>query len=164
MAAIYAQPTPDENLVSGWTVQGNINPGGETGYAQAGVTGTTTNVGQAGAGFPLPAGAMNANPNENSAAYSESVLENGSYSVTPTTQIGQTLAVTVGVSPATVANPFGTSAVLAITGGTETSITMTPKGGTAATTIANGAIVPPGASVIITYSAAPTSVAFVSTH
>lgn len=171
MTAIYAQPTPDENLVSGWNVQGNVNPGGETGYAQAGVTGNVANVGQASAGFPLPAGAMNANPSENSGAYSESVLENGSYSVTPTTQIGQTVSWTGAAIPATTvakAQPFGVNAVMTVTGGTVTAISYTPFGSTTAVEVEAGettsVIIPAGASVELTYSVVPTSVAFVATR
>lgn len=165
---IYAQPTPDENLVAGWNVQGNVNPGGETGYAQAAITGTATNVGQASAGFPQPAGAMNANPSENSVAYSESVLQNGSYSVSPTTQIGQTVSWTGAAIPATTVakvQPFATSALLTVTGGTVTDVKYTPLGSATAVDLGATAVnasIPAGATVTLTYSVVPTSVAFIS--
>jgi hypothetical protein len=171
-APIFAQPTKDENLTPGWNVQNGLGEAtaGQTGYAQPAVTGNVTSVGQAGAGYPLPAGAMNANPSENSASYSESILTNGSYTSSATTQLGQTVTWTGAAIPATTvakAQPFGVNAVMTVAGGTVTAISYTPFGSTTVVEVEAGettsVLIPAGASVAITYSVAPTSVTFVST-
>lgn len=171
MTVIFGQPTPDENLKPGWNVQGTTSATGPDapGYAQAGVTGNVSNVGQASAGYPNPPGALNANPSENSASYSQSILTNGSYSVASATgvnptQIGQT--VTLASVPATATafgNPFGISAVLTLTGGTGVTAAYTVNG-SSSVAVVSGGIVPGGAQVTLTYAAGdgPTAVAFTS--
>jgi hypothetical protein len=119
--AQFAQPTPDENLVAGWTVQGNT---GSPGYAQAAALPVTTVVGQAGAGLPNPPGAGNIG-SENSGSYASSILTNGSYAITPTTSVSQT-ATTPVPTTAGVQQPFGVNVMASVTGASVTSIAVAP--------------------------------------
>lgn len=131
--AQFAQPTPDENLVPGWNVQANT---GSPGFAQSGVVPVTANVGQAGAGLPNPPGASNIG-SQNSSAYSESVLTNGSYAVTPTTTLSQVATLPVPTTTG-VQQPFGVNTQAAVTGASVTSIAVAPftTGTPAYTTVA----------------------------
>lgn len=175
--AQFAQQTPDENLVQGWTVQGNIITGGVTGYAQAAPVPVTTNVGQAGAGLPNPPLAENIG-SENSGAYGASVLNNGSYSVTPNTST-TAAPVTTPVPGLTAAQqPFGVNATAyivipsTVTGvyvapfsttapsGTGSPWVLVSAGGVAETVTAT---VPP-AGWIKTTGVAATSVSYVPTN
>jgi hypothetical protein len=162
--AIFAQPSPDENLVPGWNNQGDTSPG----YAEAAATSSVTVVGQAGAGYPNPPGAIDVGA-ENSGSYGESILENGSYSVSPTTNLSQTLTTPVP-STAGVQNPFGTAAIAQITSGSATTAQVAPfTTGTvtygSAQTVADGVtaiLVPPGG--YIKTAAAVTSVIWLPTN
>lgn len=104
----FAQPTPDENLVPGWNVQGFA----PAGFSQAGVTPQIAVAGQSSAGFPNPPGAGNVG-SENSAAYTTQILQNGSYSLTPNTTLGQS-ATTPVPSTAGVAQPYGVNTTATI--------------------------------------------------
>lgn len=78
MAAVFGQPTPDENLVPGWNSQSSP---AAPGYAQAGVAPATTTVStasQASAGYPSPVGAENVG-GENSGSQTVSILTNPGY-------------------------------------------------------------------------------------
>lgn len=166
MAAIFAQPTKDENLVPGWNAQGSA----PLGYGQAGNTGTTINTGQAGAGFPNPPQALDVG-GENSAAYTESILTNPGYA-DATGPGGRTLPANIGGSsvsapnvPATgVVAPNPTSlvatVVIAAGGATITAVKVGIAGQTyaqaaAAGTAAGTYIVPPGGVIGIAFTSGP---------
>lgn len=176
MPAIFGQPTPDENLVPGWSVQGNINSGGETGYAQAGVVPATANVStalQATAGVPSPAGAENASNASNAGSQSVSILTNPGYAGTGT-PLGPITAPTIPASGTAVQNPSGLAALVTVTGGTLGGIATAPLVSGAAgtyTTISPGEtsaevqVTVPGAGFIkLTYSVVPTSWTWVTTN
>lgn len=121
--AQFAQPTPDENLVQGWTVQGNT---GSPGYAQAAALPVTTVVGQAGAGLPNPPGAENIG-SENSGSYASSVLTNGSYAVTPSTSLTQTTTTSTSTTGTNgIQNPYGVNALATVEGASVTNILTAP--------------------------------------
>lgn len=155
--ATFAQPTPDENLVPGWDVQANTN----LGFAQAAVIGGyEATQGQVSAGGNSMAGGV--------APYQTDVLVNGSYSVTPTTALGQSVVWTTQIPASTVfkAQPFGTNASMTIAGGTLTSVNYTAFGSTTSVQLGTAAgtyNIPAGASVAVTYSVVPTSITFTST-
>lgn len=128
--APFAQPTPDENLINGWNVQGNFTaaatvgiPG--AGFAQAALTPAVTVQGQTSAGFPNPPGAGNVG-SENSAAYTSQILVNGSYSASPTTSLSQTATAPLPVTANGVQQPYGVNTTAAITGASITSIKTAP--------------------------------------
>lgn len=154
----------DENLVTGWTVQGGGQgqaaatgvPG--AGYAQAAnVAATTalTTTGQAGAGVPNPPLAFDVS-GENSAAYAESILTNPGYAdVSP-------VLVTPGALPAGLVpfpasgtaftNPTALSAAVVITGGTVSQVTVNGVNVGAG----DGMFTVPGAGTIrLTYTGTP---------
>jgi hypothetical protein len=127
--AQFAQQTPDENLSPGWTVQGTGSAQATTGipgegYAVSGVVPAATNVGQTSAGFPNPPGAGNID-SENSGSYTSQILVNGSYSVSPTTNLSTTatlpLPTTTGVQ-----QPYGVNTSAAVTGAAVTSVAVAP--------------------------------------
>lgn len=126
--AIFAQPTQDENLVPGWNVQGNINPGGETGYAQAAAVPASpangVSTGQAGAGLPNPPQAFDIN-NENSAAYGESILTNPGYA-DGNTSLASSVIAPIPSTATAVQNPFGMNATVALTVTGVTSVQVAP--------------------------------------
>jgi hypothetical protein len=171
--AVFAQPSKDENLTPGWNVQGGSNgngkPGtGAPGYAMPGVTGSVSTSSQSGAGLPSPPQAEDVGMD--TALNDTSILENESYSVSPTTQIGQSITWTGAAIPASgtpLAQPFGMSAVMTVAGGTVTALSYTPFGSATAVEMeagsATGVVIPGGALVTLTYSAAPTGVTFVTT-
>lgn len=173
--AVFAQPTPDENLVAGWNNQGNFTgastlgiPG--AGFAQSGAVPTVTNVGQASAGTPQPPGAENIG-SENAGSQTVSVLTNGSYSVTPNTSMTTTATLPVPTT-AGVQQPFGVSANASVIGAAVTSIAVAPftTGTPAYTTVATftasanavTVTVPPG-GFIKTGGASATSVTYTPT-
>lgn len=167
--AQFAQPTPDENLVPGWNVQGNTTAG----YAQSAPIPYVTNVGQATAGLPNPPGAANVG-GENSGAYGVSALQNGSYSATPTTGLTQT-ATTPVPSTAGVQNPYGvntTATIVIPTGVTAISVAPFTTGTPAYTAVWSGTSaagqivvvsIPPAGWVKMT-GAAATSVTYTPTN
>ena len=130
--AQFAAPTPDENLVPGWQVQGNA----PLGFAQSGVIPAVTTAGQANAGLPYPPGAENVGA-ENSGSQSVSVLTNGSYSVGPNTSLANSatlpLPTTTGVQ-----QPYGVNTQAAVTGASMTGLMVAPftTGTPAYTTVA----------------------------
>jgi len=119
--APFAQPTPDENLVQGWNVQGNFAatstgvPG--AGFAQPAAIGPVANVGQASAGGNSQAGGV--------APFETNVLVNGSYSVSPTTSLLQSAAAPIPTT-AGVQQPYGVNTLAAVTGASVTSIAVAP--------------------------------------
>lgn len=117
----FAQPTPDENLVPGWNVQGFA----PAGFAQAGVTPQIAVAGQLQSGLPNPPGASNVG-SENSAAYTTPILENGSYAVTPNTGLGQSATAPLPVTANGVQQPYGVNTTAAITGAAITSVKTAP--------------------------------------
>jgi hypothetical protein len=185
MTAIFAQTTPDENLKPGWNVQGT-GVGQSTsgipgeGYAEPGVIppGSTLSAQlQPTAGVPFPPGALNNSfiGGENSGSYFQSILTDPGYA-DGSTILGQSVAWTTanGLIPATTVakvQPFGTNALMTVTGGTVTAIDVTPFGAASGTTLVLeggqtlSVSIPPAASVALTYATgdAPTSVTFVST-
>lgn len=176
MTAVFGQPTPDENLVPGWSVQGNINSGGETGYAQFGVVPAITTVStalQANAGYPSPAGAENASNAENSGSQGVSILTNPGYAGTGT-PLGPITSPTIPASGTAVQNPSGLASLVTITAGTVSAVATAPLvNGVAGTytTISPGEtatevqITVPGAGFIkLTYSVVPTSWTWVTTN
>ena len=176
--ATFAQPTPDENLVQGWNVQGNFTnsstigvPG--QGFSQAGVAppnGVLSAAAIAGAGTPQPPGALNIG-SENAGSQNVSILTNPGYQ-----EVGNLLgAITAPAIPAsTVAaqNPSGLAAVVTITGGTVTVISTAPYASSAAaatftqvgTTTPATVTVPAAGFIKMTYSVVPTSWSWVTTN
>lgn len=175
MPTIFAQPTPDENLIPGWSVQGggvgqstSGIPG--SGYSQAGNSTLTYGPGQLLAGFPQPPGALNVGA-ENSGSQNVSILTNmgfasatGAANRTLPSNIGGTVVNAPAVPATTVlaTNPTSLAASVVITGGTLTVVKTGPQGtasyaaATQVGTTAGTYIVPPGGVIGITYSAAPT--------
>lgn len=179
--AQFAVAPQDENLTSGWNVQGNA-PGGGTnygqttigapgsGYGQAANTTLSYGPGQVSAGLPQPPGALNVG-SQNSGSQTLSVLLNAGYA-DATGAANRTLPANIGGStvnppavPATTVlatNPTSLAAQVVITGGTLTVVkvgvqgTATYAAATQVGTTAGTYIVPPGGVIGITYSAAPT--------
>lgn len=119
----FAQPTPDENLVQGWNVQGNFTaaatvgaPG--AGFAQAALTPVVAVQGQTSAGSNTMAGGV--------APFETNVLVNGSYSVTPNTSLTQTATAPLPVTANGVQQPYGVNTTAAVTGAAITSIKTAP--------------------------------------
>jgi hypothetical protein len=171
--AIFAQPTPDMNLVPGWDVQGNGSAGeagpDAPGYGQAGNTGTVYGPGQTGAGFPNPPGAENVG-GENSGSYSTSILANPGYA-DATGPGGRTLPANIGgatvnapavpASGVVAANPTNLVATVVVASGTLTVVKVGSANQTYAQATQVGTAdgtytVPPGGVIGITYSVAPT--------
>lgn len=145
MSAIFAQPSKDENLTPGWNVQGDISAtDGETGYAEPGVTATVVNEGQADAGYPNPPLAMDIDA-EASGSYGESVITNGSYSVSLTGASTPAAPTQTGVTLTVNSTNFPAGSVLSGVGGTLLT-------GTIAATL-------PGSTTSITYDASTAPVA-----
>lgn len=157
--AIFAQPTPDLNLVPGWDVQGTGaagNPGPDApGYGQAGNIGSVTVNAQAGAGTPQP-------PNTgtgSAASNAESVLTNGSYTVsqanapsgTNPTAVGATITLTSAAAGSVISG-------LSLVNTNETSGVSYVVGTNPAVTVAEGGVIPAGAKVT-----APSGTVFVTT-
>lgn len=151
--AVFAQPTKDENLTPGWNVQ-NASTNGQTGYAQPGVHGAETGIGQAGAGFPSPAGSVNTSTGQNSASYAESILTNPGYS-----SAGSSLSASATAPVPTTAGvqqPFGTAAIATVVlPETATSLEVAPfnSGGVADATFTEvwvQAATPAAANVTVT--------------
>lgn len=176
--APFAQPTPDENLVQGWNVQGNFTaaatvgvPG--AGFTQPAVVPATTNVGQTSAGFPNPPGAGNVG-SENSASYTSQILVNGSYSISPVPSLSAGItAPAIPASTVAAQSPSGLNSTVTVTGGTTTVISVAPwsSGGAAAATFTQVGTttpatfsVPPAGYVKITYSVVPTSWSWTPTN
>lgn len=156
--ATFAQQPQDENLVSGWNVQGNNfststfgQPGG--GYAEAGVIGAVTTASQPNAGFPYPPGAANVGA-ENSGSYTTSVLENESYSVsqvaaatgTNPTAVGAAITVPTGGYTAKVLSGLS----LVVTNLDSGTVSYTVNGSATVDVAAAGDIIPAGAAVTST--------------
>jgi hypothetical protein len=119
--AQFAIPTPDENLVPGWNVQGNfasVSTVGEPGQGYASPaavpapTAAYNTQSQANAGYPNPPGAFNIG-SENSGSYTSSILTNPGYA-DGSTQLTQA-PVTLAITTAGVQNPFGMSAQVTAT-------------------------------------------------
>lgn len=127
----FAIPTPDENLVQGWNVQGtgpaqSVSGAPGAGYAQAGaVPASVAVVGQALSGFPNPPGAENVGA-ENSGASTNPILSNGSYAVTPMPLLNQTATAPLPVTANGVQQPYGMNAQATITGAAITSVKVAP--------------------------------------
>lgn len=172
MPAIFAQPTPDVNLVPGWDVQGNGNagtPGPDApGYGQAGNTGTVYGPGQVLSGVPYPQGAENIG--SEAATISTPILANPGYA-DATGPGGRTLPANIGGStvsvpavPATgvvAVNPTNLVATVVVAAGTLTVVKVGTTGQTFAQAAQVGTAdgtytVPPGGVIGITYSVAPT--------
>lgn len=141
MAAIFAQPTQDENLVPGWNVQDNIVADGDTGYAQKGVTGDVTTNSQPNAGGD--------SMNGSTGPYVTDVLQNASYSVSQVDAPAGTNPTAVGAVITTTAALDGVVlsglSLLAQDLGSDT-VTYTVAGQTA-TPVTAGAIIPAGAAI-----------------
>lgn len=161
--AVFAQPTPDENLVPGWGVQADAPLGYGT---TAGNSTTAYGPGQASAGYPNPPGAIDIGA-EASGSYSSSVLVNPGYA--DGTGHAQTLLGTgnlpdvpsVPSSAVVATNPTTLVALVTITGGTLTIVKTGTVGQTYAQatqvgTTAGTYAVPPGGVIGVTYSVAPT--------
>lgn len=164
--AIFAQPTPDENLVPGWNVQGGASGSSFSGpdapgYAQAGVTGDIATTSQVGAGAPSPYGAefvgtegQNTPSGYNSYTNPGGLLANASYSVSqvmaPTgtnpTQVGAVITTTAALTGVVVS---GLSLMVQALGTGTTTYTV---GGLAGGTVAVGTIIPAGAKITTTAS------------
>ncbi len=138
--ATFAQQPQDDNLVTGWNVQGNFTGNGATGFGTPGpgfaqpavapISGTYTSALQGGAGFPNPPKAEDIG-SENDGAYNVSILTNPGYADGNTIMTG-TLA---APSPTTtgVQNPYGMNATLTIVyGATGTTAQVAPYAASAA--------------------------------
>lgn len=156
--AIFAQPTPDENLKPGWNVQGTTSATGPDapGYAQAGITGAVTTASQSSSGLPYPPNAEYTSPSEipaNGGSYALPVLENASYSTslanapagTNPTAVGAVITLASAVT-ATVLSGLA----LVIQTGTEVDYSL---GGEAVADLGAGAVIPAGAAVTTTAAA-----------
>lgn len=115
--AQFAIPTPDENLVPGWNVQGNFTsvatvgaPG--QGYSSPAAVAVPTAAyntqSQATAGFPNPPGAGNIGA-ENAGSQTVSILTNPGYADGNTSLSGAPLT-SPNVTTAGVQNPYGMNA------------------------------------------------------
>lgn len=135
--ATYAQQPQDENLVSGWNVQGNYSstlqetfgiPG--SGYAEPGAAGVPTvtegnnTQNLPGSGYPYPPGAMDVGAEE-SGSYGVPILQNPGYA-DGSTLIGAEAALPVPTTTG-VQQPFGVSTMAAIVvPDTVTAISVAP--------------------------------------
>lgn len=131
--ATFAQPTQDENLLVGWTVQGTGPTQSTTGipgqgYASGAAvpanSAALSAASQAGAGFPNPPGAINIGA-ENSGAYGVSILTNPGYSDGSTSLAGAPLTAPLP-STTGVQQPYGMNATAVITGAAITSVYVSP--------------------------------------
>lgn len=133
--AIFAQPTPDENLSPGWNVQGTgagqVSDGAAgipgSGYAESAAIPASPNLSaasQPNAGVPNPPGAINVG-GENSGAYGVSVLTNPGYA-DGSTSLSASVAAPIPTTTAAVQNPFGLNASVALTVGTACSVQVAP--------------------------------------
>jgi hypothetical protein len=113
----FAIPTPDENLVPGWNVQGNFASSATVGVPGQGYaspaavpapTAAYNTQSQANAGFPNPPGAFNIGA-ENSGAYTASILTNPGYADGNTIIAGTGLTAP-NVTTTGVQSPYGLSA------------------------------------------------------
>lgn len=168
--AQFAIPTTDENLTTGWNVQGNFTGASSLGFPGPGygITGVIPPASlfsnQPNAGFPQPPGAGNIG-NENSAAYSQSILTNPGYAPGQNTILGTIPAPTVPATTVAAANPSGLAALVTLAGGTVTAVATAPynqagPGSATFTTVATASpatvTVPPGGYIKLTYSVTPT--------
>lgn len=158
--AQFAIPTPDENLVSGWQVQGNA----PAGFAQTGVVPAVTIAGQSLAGGNAQAGGV--------APYQTDVLVNGSYSLTPNTSMLNSATTPVPTTSG-VQQPYGVVSQAAVTGASVTGIqvapftTGTPSYTTVATFTASAnavTVAVPPAGFIKTVGASATAVVYTPTN
>lgn len=177
--AQFAQPTSDENLIPGWSVQGGGVGQSTSGIPGAGYGSTPANVttslaagagGQLGSGVPQPQGALNIGA-EASGSQTVAILTNNGYSnatgaanrVLPATIGGVALTaptMTTGVAatnPSTALAALVSNSIPADVTGTLTiknnaGVTVQTLTG-AALTAANGVYtVPPGGTITATFS------------
>ena len=146
----------DPTQQPGWTAQGATSPG----YAQAGVGGLPPTA------APVQADSGTAYPpsNNTSSSNDEPLLSNGGYSQSGAIP-GTVFDVTpIPASGTAFASPFPGLATLTVTGGTVSEISVAASGSTTYVNVEAGdsgpVTVPSGGSVKVTYSAAPTSIAF----
>jgi hypothetical protein len=165
---------PDPNLVPGWTVQGGgqvpvLNPSTgivsselgvpSPGYAQAGLPVAAAELITTGNGMP---GVAYPPSNNTSAGNTDQILTNPGYAdVNPSLLVslaesGTALASSIVPVPASgtaFTNPVGRACTVAIAGGTVTAVEV---GSSQVGTGDGNYVVPAGAQVTLTYSAAPT--------
>lgn len=154
--ALFAQPTQDENLVLGWNSQEQSLGYGST---EAAVT-AAYGPGQPGAGTPQPPGAFNANPSENSASYTQSILSNPGYADGTGHAQTTVTAPAVPASGSVAANPTNLTASVTITGGDTSAVVTGGPGATYAQAAQAGTgdgtyAVPPQGVIGLTYTTAP---------
>jgi len=136
----------DPQQIPGYTVQGSApNP-----YSQAGITASTAALTGAGNGSPGVPNPIPGNVTD--------ILANSVYGDVPPSLVSHGTALAASLVPVpgsgtAFTNPVGLACTVVITGGTVTAVKV---GSVQAGTGDGTYIVPPGASIALTYSAAPT--------
>jgi hypothetical protein len=134
--AIFAQPTPDENLSSGWNVQGTgagqVSDGAAgipgSGYAESAAIPASPNLSaalQPNSGLPYPPKAEDVG-SETDGASGVAILTNPGYA-DGNTSLSASATSPIPSTTAAVQNPFGVNASVALTSGaTATTVQVAP--------------------------------------